>query len=34
VTVRMLKTVLLTIVGWLIITSIPGLARYLKIRET
>jgi hypothetical protein len=33
-TVRMIKTLLLTFLGWLIVTSIPGLARYLKIRET
>jgi hypothetical protein len=33
-TVRAIKSVLLVILGWLIVTSIPGLAKYLRIRET
>jgi hypothetical protein len=34
VTVRAIKSILLVILGWLIVTSIPGLAKYLRIRET
>jgi hypothetical protein len=34
VTVRAIKSVLLVIFGWLVVTSIPGLAKYLRIRET
>jgi hypothetical protein len=33
-TVRALKSLLLVVFGWLVVTSIPGLARYLRIRET
>jgi hypothetical protein len=33
-TVRAIKSVLLVVLGWLIVTSIPGLAKYLRIRET
>ena len=33
-TVRAVKSVLMVVLGWLIVTSIPGLARYLRIRET
>jgi hypothetical protein len=33
-TIRALKSLVLVIFGWLVVTSIPGLARYLKIRET
>ena len=33
-TVRAIKSVVLVIVGWLVVTSIPGLAKYLRIRET
>ena len=33
-TVRMLKSFLMVVIGWLVVTSIPGLAKYLKIRET
>ena len=33
-TVRALKSIVMVVVGWLIVTSIPGLARYLRIRET
>ena len=33
-TVRAIKSILLVILGWLIVTSIPGLAKYLRIRET
>ena len=33
-TVRAIKSVLLVILGWLVVTSIPGLAKYLRIRET
>ena len=33
-TVRAIKSVLMVVLGWLIVTSIPGLARYLRIRET
>ncbi len=33
-TVRAIKSVLLVIFGWLVVTSIPGLAKYLRIRET
>ncbi|MEY2566690.1 MAG: hypothetical protein QOE35_1219 [Actinomycetota bacterium] len=32
-TMRALKSVALVILGWLVVTSIPGLARYLRIRE-
>jgi hypothetical protein len=32
--VRSIKSILLVIIGWLIVTSIPGLAKYLRIRET
>jgi hypothetical protein len=33
-TVRAIKSILLVVLGWLIVTSIPGLAKYLRIRET
>jgi hypothetical protein len=33
-TVRALKSIALVIIGWLVVTSIPGLAKYLRIRET
>ena len=33
-TMRAIKSILLTVLGWLIVTSIPGLAKYLRIRET
>ena len=33
-TVRALKSIALVLFGWLVVTSIPGLARYLKIRNT
>ena len=33
-TVRAIKSILMVILGWLIVTSIPGLAKYLRIRET
>ncbi|MDQ1375752.1 MAG: hypothetical protein QOJ09_3090 [Actinomycetota bacterium] len=33
-TVRALKSIALVIFGWLVVTTIPGLARYLRIRET
>ena len=33
-TVRAIKSIVLVILGWLIVTSIPGLAKYLRIRET
>ena len=31
---RALKSVLMAALGWLIVTSIPGLAKYLRIRGT
>jgi hypothetical protein len=33
-TVRAIKSILMAILGWLIVTSIPGLAKYLRIRST
>ena len=33
-TVRAIKSILLVVLGWLVVTSIPGLAKYLRIRET
>ena len=33
-TVRAIKSIVLVVLGWLIVTSIPGLAKYLRIRET
>ena len=33
-TVRAIKSILLVVLGWLVLTSIPGLAKYLRIRET
>lgn len=30
---RALKSIVLVIIGWLVVTSIPGLAKYLRIRE-
>jgi hypothetical protein len=33
-TVRAIKSIILVIFGWLVVTSIPGLARYLRVRET
>jgi hypothetical protein len=31
---RAIRSVLLCLFGWLVVTSIPGLAKYLRIRET
>jgi hypothetical protein len=31
--VRALKSVILVLIGWLAITAIPGMARYLRLRE-
>jgi hypothetical protein len=33
-TTRMLKSIFWALIGWLILTSIPGVARYLRLRET
>jgi hypothetical protein len=33
-TMRALKSVVMVVIGWLVVTSIPGLAKYLRIRST